>query len=163
MHSSILRTARRSLLTARPRSHRYISESAAKIDAAFVEPQAEEPEEPTILTEYPDVPAINRQYLPPKGWQDNQMRRNYGDPLHEQEELHSMWSPDIPTIDPNLALKRFAMAFLGFAGAFMLIKEVGTPEPHFVRRTYPYGGLVKELGGTEENKARVEEEASSEE
>ncbi|KAJ8072380.1 hypothetical protein PM082_015939 [Marasmius tenuissimus] len=161
MRSSILRTARRPLLAAR-HPHRSISNSAAKIDAAFVEPQAAEPETPEILTEYPDVTPINRQYLPPKGWQDNQYRRNYGDALHEREELYSMWSPDIPGINPNVALRRFALAFLGFAGTFMLIKEYVTPEPHFIRRTYPYGGLVKELGGTEENKARVEEETSEE-
>ena len=81
MRSSILRTARRPLFAAHHYPHRCISNSAAKIDAAFVEPQAAELETPETLTEYPDVPTINRQYLPPKGWQDNQYRRNFGDPV----------------------------------------------------------------------------------
>jgi hypothetical protein len=29
----------------------------------------------------PQLPDISRQYLPPKGWQDNLMRRNHGDPV----------------------------------------------------------------------------------
>ncbi|KAF9267850.1 hypothetical protein L218DRAFT_984723 [Marasmius fiardii PR-910] len=146
-----------SFLTTRTLSQRYIAtKNATSI------PEGELNIEPEVLTEYPDVPAINRQYLPPTGWEDNQMRRNFGDPVHEQEEMYSMWSPDIPVIDPNVALKRFAMAFLGFVGVFLYIKNYGTPEPHFVRRTFPYGGLVKELGGIEENKARVADGSSEE-
>ncbi|KAG7089483.1 hypothetical protein E1B28_011163 [Marasmius oreades] len=152
MHPAILRATHRSLLATRPR---YLATKSATSTA-----EGELNVEPEVLTEYPDVPPINHQYLRPTGWQDNQMRRNYGDPLHEQEELYSMWSPDIPAIDPNVALKRFTMALLGFTGVFLYIKTYGTPEPHFVRRTYPYGGLVKELGGLEENRARMADETS---
>ncbi len=39
----------------------------------------EETEESAPLTEYPKVPDVSRQYLPPTGWHDNLMRRNFGD------------------------------------------------------------------------------------
>jgi len=38
----------------------------------------EDTEEPP-LTDYPKVPDVSRQYLPPTGWHDNLMRRNFGD------------------------------------------------------------------------------------
>ena len=31
------------------------------------------------LGDYPQLPDVSRQYLPPTGWWDNQMRRNFGD------------------------------------------------------------------------------------
>ena len=38
-----------------------------------------EPTRDPQLGDYPDVPPVPRAYLPPKGWWDNQMRRNFGD------------------------------------------------------------------------------------
>lgn len=43
----------------------------------------ESDEESTPLTDYPKVPDISRQYLPPTGWHDNLMRRNFGDAVGE--------------------------------------------------------------------------------
>ncbi len=31
------------------------------------------------LGDYPQLPDVSRQYLPPTGWWDNQMRRDFGD------------------------------------------------------------------------------------
>jgi hypothetical protein len=39
----------------------------------------EDTEESAPLTDYPKVPDVSRQYLPPTGWHDNLMRRNFGD------------------------------------------------------------------------------------
>ena len=39
--------------------------------------RAEEPD--TQLTDYPKLPWVSRQTLPPRGWQDEQMRRNFGE------------------------------------------------------------------------------------
>lgn len=64
-----------------------------------------------------------------------------------------MWGPDIPpnSISPYTALRHFAIVATGFVGVGFLIKAI-TPDPPAVRRQYPYDGLVKELGGLEENK-----------
>ncbi|KAF8643228.1 hypothetical protein AX16_009118 [Volvariella volvacea WC 439] len=108
------------------------------------------------LNGYPQLPWVSRQNLPAKGWQDMLLRRNFGDPLHEQEEVLSMWGPDAPPIDPHTATKQFLLAALGITGFAFLVKDVLTPEPPAVRREYPYDGLKQELGGVEENKARVQ-------
>jgi len=138
---------------------------------ATVQPTTEDDSTtPEADLEYPQLPNVSRQYLPPKGWQDNLMRRNEGDAvrfsinvlllslppqqLHEREELYSMWGPDIPPngISPYKALWHFVIAATGIVGAGFLIKLI-TPNPPMVRREYPYDGLVKELGGLQENKA----------
>jgi NADH dehydrogenase (ubiquinone) 1 beta subcomplex subunit 8 len=62
-----------------------------------------------------------------------------------------MWGPDAPPIDPNSALRQFMVVFAGFVSAGLIIKAI-TPDPPAVRREYPFDGLVRELGGLEENK-----------
>lgn len=66
-----------------------------------------------------------------------------------------MWGPDIPPISPYTALGHFAIATTGIITAGLIIKYVILPDAPVVRREYPYGGLVKELGGMDENKVRI--------
>ncbi|KAF9525648.1 hypothetical protein CPB83DRAFT_870758 [Crepidotus variabilis] len=106
------------------------------------------------LNGYPQLPNTSRQYLPPVGWQDNLLRKNFGDTLHEREELYSMWGPDIPPISPYTALGHFAIAAGSIITAGFFIKYILLPDAPVARREFPYGGLVKELGGLDENKAR---------
>lgn len=84
------------------------------------------------------------------------MRRNFGDTLPEQEEVLSMWGPDIPPIAPQAALRQLLLAFAGFATFGFVVKNYVVPDAPAIRREYPYSGLVQELGGLEENKAREE-------
>jgi len=107
------------------------------------------------LNGYPQLPWQSRQNLPPLGWQDNLTRRNFGDTLHEQEEVLSMWGPDPASIPIEDARRQFLMAVAGFIAFGFLVKAI-IPEPPAIRREYPFDGLVKELGGVEENKARPE-------
>jgi len=83
------------------------------------------------------------------------MRKNYGDTLHEQEEVLSMWGPDPAPVPIELARRQFLMAVAGFITFGFFVKAI-TQEPPAIRREYPFDGLVKELGGLEENKARPE-------
>lgn len=46
---------------------------------ASARPYASRAEGPDQLTDYPKLPWVSRQTLPPKGWQDQQMRRNFGE------------------------------------------------------------------------------------
>ncbi|TFK33244.1 hypothetical protein BDQ12DRAFT_707398 [Crucibulum laeve] len=123
---------------------------------SYATPSSQEPD--PQLNGYPQLPWVSRQTRDPHGWQDPLLRRNFGEPLHEQEEVLSMWGPDIPPgdITPQAALRQLALAFAGFAAFGLLVKYVLLPEPPAVRREYPYDGLVKELGGLEENKQRTE-------
>lgn len=65
-----------------------------------------------------------------------------------------MWGPDIPpnSISPYTALRHFMIAASGIVAVGFLIKYGLTPDMPAVRRQYPYDGLVKELGGLQENK-----------
>jgi len=63
-----------------------------------------------------------------------------------------MWGPDIPHVPPHKALFQFSVAVLSFVGFGVLCKYALVPERPAVPREYPYDGLVKELGGLEENK-----------
>lgn len=114
--------------------------------------------EPEPLEHYEYAPPVSRQYRPATGWDDMLMRRNFGEPLPDHDELLSMWGPDIPPpgVTPERALNHFLIAAGVFVGFFFTTKQFLTPEPHFIRRTYPHDGLVTELGGLAENKARTE-------
>jgi len=46
---------------------------------AYVAPQEPDPQ----LNGYPELPWVSRQSLPPLGWQDNLLRRNFGDTVRD--------------------------------------------------------------------------------
>ncbi|GBE87986.1 Ndufb8, NADH dehydrogenase 19kDa subunit [Sparassis latifolia] len=124
----------------------------------YATPVAVKRDEDPQLAGYPQLPYISRQLLPPKGWEDPQMRRNFGDTLHEEEEVLSMWGPDVSPLPPKTALRQFTIATLGFV-TFGVVVNYLVPARPAVPREYPYSGLVKELGGLEENKANPEDES----
>lgn len=72
-----------------------------------------------------------------------------------------MWGPDVPVIEPHVALRRLALAMLGFISLGAFVKTAMTPEHPAVRREYPFSGLSRELGGPEENQVREELSTSS--
>jgi NADH dehydrogenase (ubiquinone) 1 beta subcomplex subunit 8 len=72
--------------------------------------------------------------------------------MHEREELYSMWGPDIPHVAPATALRQFTIALSGFVAFGLLCNYALVPERPAISRQFPFDGLVKELGGLEENK-----------
>lgn len=62
-----------------------------------------------------------------------------------------MWGPDVGVVSGPEGLRQLAVAAMGFLGFGLLCKYVLLPEMPAVRREYPFSGLVKELGGLEEN------------
>ena len=65
-----------------------------------------------------------------------------------------MWGPDAAPLPPTTALRQLLIAISGFVAVGLVLNAL-TPEPPAVRREYPYGGLIKELGGLEENQVRT--------
>ncbi|KAI0749822.1 hypothetical protein C8Q80DRAFT_1101214 [Daedaleopsis nitida] len=102
------------------------------------------------LADYPRLPFVSKQTRSPRGWEDMQFRRNFGEPMHEQEEVLSMWGPDVPVVPPQTAARWFSIAVLGFVSFGVLCSYVHPAMPA-IRREYPFSGLVSELGGYEEN------------
>ncbi|KAI0685513.1 hypothetical protein BC835DRAFT_1309956 [Cytidiella melzeri] len=113
------------------------------------------------LGDYPVLPYESKQRRSPRGWDDPQMRRNFGEPPHEREELVSMWGPDAPHVAPERAARNFGIAVALFTTIGVITKMSVADRPA-VAREYPYSGLVTELGGLEENRARPETESDEE-
>lgn len=137
-------------------SHLIFIRPARQQHARTIATSPKNEEEDPQLNGYPRLPFVSRQTLPPYGWWDPQMRRNFGDPLHEEDELLSMWGPDVPPLPPSTALRDLLIATSVFVGFGFLVKYALLQEPPVIRREYPFNGLVSELGGLEENKARSE-------
>ncbi|WFD00116.1 hypothetical protein MYAM1_002862 [Malassezia yamatoensis] len=100
------------------------------------------------LGDYPAMPLDNQQFRPySKKWWDPQDRRQFGETLHEQDDVLSMWSPDAYKTPGPVALRHFLMAVAGIAG-FSYIIYVSQPEAPMLRKTFPRDGLASELGGS---------------
>jgi len=72
----------------------------------------------------------------------------------EEEDRLGMWGPDVHNIGPGRALLQMTIAF-SLVGAFGYVIYNHHLTSPAAPRSYPYGGLVKELGGV--NAANVEE------
>lgn len=109
------------------------------------------------LADYKNPEPFLAQSRDPYGkYDDQQMRRNFNEPLNIDDDLYDMWSPDyFQFVSDKTALKHNAIFFsviLAF-GATIAYFQLN-PEKPAMPRSYPYGGLAKELGsGSAENDA----------
>ncbi|CRG91521.1 NADH dehydrogenase (ubiquinone) 1 beta subcomplex 8 [Talaromyces islandicus] len=126
--------------------------------AAFSEARAlratVEDEDPHLNGNYPNPPAIKRQFRDPNGqWWDKQERRNFGEPIHEDNDILGVFSPEqynhVTSKKAFLSIGTFVAGFLGFCG----LVSMYYPDKPSTPRTFP-NGLEKELGGTEAVPAR---------
>ncbi|KAF9927763.1 hypothetical protein FBU30_002880 [Linnemannia zychae] len=112
----------------------------------------------TQIGSYPNMPMYNQQWRDGNasaGYWDKQDRRNFGETVPEEDEVLNIWSPDVWAFPASLGVKRLLQAAAFFLGIGYLIAET-QPEPHFTRRSYPYDGLVKELGIDPSDEVMVE-------
>ena len=96
---------------------------------------------------YPNPPREKRQFRDPTGdWWDKQERRNFGEPVHEDNDMLGVFSPERHThVSPGKGLFHigcFVAVFLSFCGVVSLYY----PDKPSIPRTFP-DGLEKELGG----------------
>ncbi|KAI9309364.1 hypothetical protein BJ944DRAFT_258691 [Cunninghamella echinulata] len=101
-------------------------------------------EDPQI-GDYPNLPRKSVQTRGPFGWWDPQDKRNFGEPVHEEDELFGVWAPDLHHYSPYKALAQLALAAGVFTAAVGIIYKT-YPERPAVKRTYPYEGLKESLG-----------------
>lgn len=85
-------------------------------------------------------------------YDDQQGRRNLGEPLHYKFDLIDVWSPDHFSQKPDSTAGKwnlyFIFSIIGFSGVCYYYLFDG---PNFVRRSYP-DGLNKALGGTDDTR-----------
>ncbi|CAG8982608.1 hypothetical protein HYALB_00008100 [Hymenoscyphus albidus] len=118
---------------------------ASSADAEF--PAMTEAEDPEMNGGYVNPPAVKRQFRDPYGdWWDKQERRNYGEPVHEDNDILGMFSPHEYThTKPGKGLFQigcFVAAVFGLCG----VVSMTYPDKPSAPREFE-GGLEKELGG----------------
>ena len=96
---------------------------------------------------YINPPRISRQHRDPYGdWWDKQERRNYGEPVHEDNDILGMFAPE--EYNHYTSPQCFALmgcSVLGFLAVFGTV-YMFYPDRVSVSRGYE-GGLDRELGG----------------
>ncbi|KAI9835443.1 MAG: hypothetical protein M1819_002361 [Sarea resinae] len=115
-------------------------------------------EDPGMNGGYVSPPAQKRQFRDPYGdWWDKQERRNYGEPVHEDNDILGLFSPDEYThykpAKGFALLGTFVATVFGLAGVVYFFY----PDKPAVPKAYP-GGLETELGGPNAVPARSKEE-----
>jgi len=114
-------------------------------------------DDPNMNGGYINPPRVSRQLRDPYGdWWDKQERRNYGEPVHEDNDILGMFAPE----QYNFYTSPQCFALLGCAvGAFLTafgVVYLNYPDMPAVKRGYE-GGLDRELGGKGALLARSED------
>ncbi|KAL7276173.1 hypothetical protein RUND412_000866 [Rhizina undulata] len=141
--------ARRALPLIAPTSVRGIIAKFPEIpDHSEPYPAFDDKTDPGMNGGYVNPPPEKRQFRDPYGdWWDKQGRRNYGEPVHEDDDILGRFSPEEYTfVKPKKAFAMngvFIMTVLSFAGVCYMYY----PDKPAVPRTFPHDGLVTSLGG----------------
>lgn len=96
---------------------------------------------------YQNPPRVKRQFRDPYGgWWDQQERRNFGEPVHEENEILGIFSPEEYThVTPRKGLFQIGCFVAAVFGLSAVVAQFYPDKPS-VPRTFP-DGLEKELGG----------------
>ncbi|KAB2580722.1 hypothetical protein DIS24_g8418 [Lasiodiplodia hormozganensis] len=115
-------------------------------------------EDPDMNGGYVNPPAVKRQFRDPYGdWWDKQERRNYGEPVHEDNDILAIFSPEEYThFKPNWGWVLFGTFWATF-GSFCGVTYYLRPDKPSAPRTF-VDGLEKELGGPGAVRARKDGE-----
>ncbi|OMJ18344.1 NADH dehydrogenase [ubiquinone] 1 beta subcomplex subunit 8, mitochondrial [Smittium culicis] len=99
------------------------------------------------IGDYPNLPWIKAEEKTPYGWWDRQNRRNFGEVVHEHEDILGMQSNSVYYHPPwsKVLLQWVGFVSLLAGGAFLVYYIV--PPPVAVPKFYPFNGLEKEMGG----------------
>ncbi|UZJ52549.1 hypothetical protein CBS101457_001869 [Exobasidium rhododendri] len=131
--------------------------AAARIQtSAITLPPPEVREQDPQLGDYPQLPykSLQRRKYDPRWW-DPQEKKNFGETLHEQDDILGVWAPDVFPISGATALKQFLVA-VGVACGFASLVYFTLPDRPAQPRTYPRDGLLAELGGVKGTAAPAE-------
>ncbi|OXV06679.1 hypothetical protein Egran_05557 [Elaphomyces granulatus] len=103
--------------------------------------------DPNMNGNYPNPPAEKRQFRDPYGdWWDKQDRRNFGEPVHEDNDILGVFSPEQYThVTPRKAFVSIG-CFVAVVLSLCGVVSVLYPDKPSAPQTYP-DGLEKELGG----------------
>ncbi|KAJ2454646.1 hypothetical protein EV183_001394 [Coemansia sp. RSA 2336] len=98
------------------------------------------------IGDYPNLPQIKSEERPQLGWWDRQNRRNFGEPIHEQDEVLNMRSPSLYRSPGwKRVSKLWAGVIVTIGTVYYFIGKTRAERP-YMRAYYP-NGLKDELGG----------------
>lgn len=96
---------------------------------------------------YVNPPPEKRQFRDPYAdWWDKQERRNYGEPVHEDNDILGMFSPEEYTHFTSGRAFFLLGCFAASVGALCWVVSKNYADKPSVPRRFP-GGLDRELGG----------------
>ncbi|KAK9467126.1 hypothetical protein V1512DRAFT_252919 [Lipomyces arxii] len=133
------------------------SKSFARIQTQYIRKYATESEfkdgedegDVNLNGRYPEYPYMFNQHRDPYvKYDDQQLRRNFGDPLHEDDDLLNMWSPDVHDYVSTSKAGLTLLSFFAFVGVSAFGLLLIAPENPATPRVYA-DGLFTELGGSE--------------
>ncbi|KAK9459681.1 uncharacterized protein V1516DRAFT_542083 [Lipomyces oligophaga] len=105
-----------------------------------------------LAGDYPELPYEYHQHRDPYAKYDmQQLRRNFNEPLHEDDDMINMWSPDVHDVVPSHIALRFILGFFAVFSATAYGLSFAAPERPSIPRVYA-DGLYKELGGADDFK-----------
>ncbi|KAJ2378892.1 hypothetical protein IW150_000516 [Coemansia sp. RSA 2607] len=147
MNRAITRSARLALAGSRlPQTG--INRSSSIVGVRFAsqyKPKYYVDPEPQI-GDYPNLPQKFAEARPQRGWWDRQMRRNFGEPIAEQDEILNMWAPtQYWSPGWKQVAKMWTGVILTIGSVYYLISQTRRERP-YLRAFYP-NGLKDELGG----------------
>ncbi|KAM7192142.1 hypothetical protein V8F20_008977 [Naviculisporaceae sp. PSN 640] len=118
-------------------------------------PNLTEAEDPEMNGGYINPPRVKRQHRDPHGdWWDKQERRNFGEPVHEDNDVLGMFTTyDYTWISPGKGALQLGAFIALFVTVCLGIKQVYPDQPAYPREFE--GGLEKELGGKGAVRARM--------
>ncbi|CCU76244.1 unnamed protein product [Blumeria hordei] len=124
--------------------------------AEYEYPKLTEAEDPGMNGGYINPPRIKRQFRDPyANWWDKQERRNFGEPVHEDNDILGMFSPyEYTHVKPKTAFLQIGY-FFAAVFATMGVVSIYYPDKPSVPRVFE-DGLERELGGPGAMRARAQ-------
>ncbi|KAI9884096.1 MAG: hypothetical protein M1823_004126 [Watsoniomyces obsoletus] len=115
-------------------------------------------DDPNMNGGYINPPRIKRQFRDPYGdWWDKQERRNFGEPVHEDDDILGIFTPEEYThTSPGKAILQIGF-FISAVFGLAYIVGFWYPDVPAVSRTFE-DGLEAELGGPGALRAKKEGE-----
>ncbi|GAA5997213.1 hypothetical protein JCM5350_004173 [Sporobolomyces pararoseus] len=160
----MLRTsvARRTLLQASRASYATSAPATSPPPYPAVKSQLYDPDQEPALADlgYPKLSRDSRQLRNPRGWWDTQERINFGEPVPENDDIQSMWAPDVHKVKPSSALTQLLTMFGALAVFSYGVYHIAAPAPA-LPRSYPHDGLVQALSGTDDEQYAARTDAAN--
>ncbi|KAJ9059817.1 hypothetical protein DSO57_1037597 [Entomophthora muscae] len=141
-----LRLARKELLTPFKRTP-----SSLLLRTKSTKPTGDYDVEPMLPPDYPIIAKDHHQFRNPWIYDDQQSRRDFDEPVHEQDEVLNVWAPDVHKYPLKSALFELGVVAT-IVASIAYVYSFNAPQLQAVRRSYPFDGLRVELGNDPNSK-----------